>query len=184
MNRVSNAQFGDVDNDLSRHRARQSNHEDLVQRMLDHAAVELDAVGLADQMHWHGGGNLLGHRDGNQVDVRDTIADTVDLHRLENRVDGLVLTIDHEREDRVATGLAHHRGAQLDALDLEWHRLAALTVQHTRNHVLLAQTLVLARRCGLALGDGECGVRHVSFAPVRCAAQCTRGWRAVRHPRS
>ena len=88
---------------------RQAEDGDLVGRLLEHAAVELDAARLADQVDRRACLDRLVEPDREQVDVRDAIADRVELELLEDRGDRGLLARDLHVEHRVASRLAGQR---------------------------------------------------------------------------
>ena len=98
-------------------------------RLLQHAALELDAAGLADEHDGRVRLDRLVEPDREQVDVRHAIADRVELELLEDRRNRSPLTGDLHVEDRVAAALAGQRLAQDGRRDGERRGLAPGAVQ-------------------------------------------------------
>ena len=117
LERVADAEIADVDVDVVDEGRRQAEDRDLVGRLLEHAAVELDAARLADQVDRRARLDRLVEPDREQVDVDHAIADRVELELLEDRGHRGLLTGDLHVEHGVAPRLSGQRLAQ--------HRLVA-----------------------------------------------------------
>ena len=160
LDRVAGAQAGDVDRDDVRHVAGQRRDLDLVHRLLQDAAVVDHAGRLALDVHGDGRRDLLRHGDREQVEVRQPVADQVELEVLEDRRRRRRLARDGHLQDRVASGLARQRLAQGRDVDLERIGLAAAAVQDPGNESLAAHGARGGGSAGLAGLDLERGLGH------------------------
>ena len=179
--------IADVDDDLARQVGGQRLDLELMRRLLQHAAV-LDALRLALEPHVDARHDQLGHRDLEQVDVDQAVADGVELVVLEHGVRVALAARHLQLQHRVAAGLARQRLAQRRHVDLEGDRLGTAAVQDPGDQTGLAQVAHMLGLAGVAgfenegIGHGRNPCERVRAAPDARRASRSLGALAVVAP--
>jgi hypothetical protein len=126
VDHVADVERRDVDRELDRDVARLGAHGQAAQHDADLAAVDR-ARGLAGELQRHLGADFLVRVDREQVDVGDVVAQRIDLHVLDQRVQRARrgAAFDREADHRVALADRVERAAQLLDVDGDRKRLDA-----------------------------------------------------------
>ena len=133
LDRVADAERGDVELDVLGQIARQCLDRQLVRVLREDAAERLDALGLAHEHDRDGRLDRAVHAHLEQVEVLQRVAQRVQLHGLDDRVHRRLGAGHLDLEHRVAAARLAQRLAQMAALDRERERLAPVAVEHARD---------------------------------------------------
>jgi len=151
-------QLGDVDGDVLGNVRRQALDVDLAVHEVDDAALRLDALRLAREMHRDGDPQHLVHRDAIEVGVQQVVPHRVELVFLHHDAE-VAAVVELQRDQRVDARLRVQEVRQRLGIDRDGLGLAALAaVEHRRDLPGTAQAARVVAAARITTSGYERGI--------------------------